>query len=38
MNLVLVPLDGGHDDPAVTLIWRDASLVNPALATLLQCF
>lgn len=38
LNLVLVPLDWGHDDPEVTLIWRDASLVNPALVTLLNCF
>jgi DNA-binding transcriptional LysR family regulator len=38
LNLVLIPLDWGHDDPAVTLIWRDASLVNPALVTLLECF
>lgn len=38
LELVLVPLDWGHDDPAVTLIWRDASLSNLALATFLGCF
>lgn len=38
LDLVVFPLDWGREDTAVTLIWRDASLGNPALAALLECF
>jgi DNA-binding transcriptional LysR family regulator len=38
LDLVLFPLDWGREDTAVTLIWREASLGNPALAALLECF
>jgi hypothetical protein len=31
-------MDWGREDPAVTLVWRKASLGNPALAALLECF
>ena len=38
LDLVLFPMDWGRDDPAVTLVWREASLGNPALVALLECF
>lgn len=38
LGLVLFPLDWGPEDTAVTLIWREASLGNPALVALLECF
>lgn len=38
LNLVLIPIDWGREDPAVTLVWREASLGNPALVALLDCF
>lgn len=37
LDLALFPIDWGHEDTAVTLAWREASLSNPALATLLEC-
>ena len=33
-----LPMDWGHEDTAVPLIWREASLGNPALVALLECF
>jgi DNA-binding transcriptional LysR family regulator len=38
LDLVLFPLDWGSEDTAVTLVWREASLGNPALVALLECF
>jgi molybdate transport repressor ModE-like protein len=38
LDLVLFPIDWGRDDTALTLIWREASLGNPALVALLECF
>jgi hypothetical protein len=38
LDLVLIPLDWGREDAAVTLVWREACLGNPALAMLLECF
>ncbi|MBK9607406.1 MAG: LysR family transcriptional regulator [Betaproteobacteria bacterium] len=38
LDLVLLPIDWGREDTAVTLIWREASLGNPALVALLECF
>jgi DNA-binding transcriptional LysR family regulator len=38
LGLVLFPMDWGREDTAVTLVWREASLGNPALAALLACF
>ncbi len=38
LDLVVFPLDWGAEDTDVTLIWREASLGNPALAALLECF
>lgn len=38
LDLVLVPVDWGREDTALTLIWREASLGNPALVALLDCF
>ena len=38
LDLVLFPIDWGREDTAVTLIWREASLANPALVALLECF
>jgi DNA-binding transcriptional LysR family regulator len=38
LGLKLFTLDWGRDDAAVTLVWREASLANPALVALLECF
>ena len=38
LQLSLIPLDWGHEESAITLVWREASLTNPALAALLECF
>ncbi len=38
LQLSLIPLDWGQEESAITLVWREASLTNPALATLLECF
>ncbi len=38
LGLVLFPIDWGREDTAVTLVWRESSLSNPALAALLECF
>ena len=38
LGLVIYPLDWGREDAAVTLVWREASLGNPALVALLECF
>lgn len=38
LDLVLLPMDWGREDSAVTLVWRQASLNNPALVALLECF
>lgn len=38
LGLTLLPLDWGGEDTAVTLIWREANLDNPALAAFLDCF
>jgi molybdate transport repressor ModE-like protein len=38
LRLVLIPVDWGREDTAVTLVWREASRANPALETLLECF
>jgi DNA-binding transcriptional LysR family regulator len=38
LDLVLFPMDWGREDTAVTLVWREASLGNPALVALLECF
>lgn len=38
LDLVLFPLDRERTDTAVTLVWREACLVNPALVVLLECF
>jgi DNA-binding transcriptional LysR family regulator len=38
LALSVFTLDWGRDDSAVTLAWREASLTNPALVTLLECF
>jgi DNA-binding transcriptional LysR family regulator len=38
LDLVLFPLDWGNEGTAVTLVWREASLDNPALPALLECF
>lgn len=38
LDLVLFPMDWGREDAAITLIWREASLGNPALVALLECF
>jgi DNA-binding transcriptional LysR family regulator len=38
LGLSLFAMDWGREDPAVTLVWRKASLGNPALAALLECF
>ncbi|MBK7473916.1 MAG: LysR family transcriptional regulator [Betaproteobacteria bacterium] len=38
LDLVLFPMDWGREYTAVTLIWREASLGNPALVALLECF
>lgn len=38
LDLAIIPLDWGSEDTAVTLIWREARLGNPALAALLRCF
>lgn len=36
LDLVLLPVDWGNDSD-VTLLWRDASLGNPAMGALLEC-
>jgi DNA-binding transcriptional LysR family regulator len=38
LDLVLFPVDWGREDPAISLVWREANLDNPALVTLLDCF
>ena len=38
LDLVLFPIDWGREDAAVTLVWREAALGNPALVALLDCF
>jgi DNA-binding transcriptional LysR family regulator len=38
LDLVLIPIDWGREDTAVTLVWREASLGNPALVAWLECF
>lgn len=38
LDLAVFPLDWGREDTALTLIWREESLGNPALAALLDCF
>ena len=38
LDLVLFPIDWGQEDAAVTLVWREAGLGNPALVALLDCF
>lgn len=38
LRLALFPVDWGPEDTAVTLFWREASLGNPALVGLLECF
>lgn len=38
LDLVVLPIDWGRTDTAITLVWREASLTNPALVTLLECF
>ncbi len=38
LDLVLMPIDWIRDDSAITLLWREASLGNPALVALLECF
>jgi len=38
LDLALMPVDWGREDTAVTLVWREASLANPALVALLECF
>lgn len=38
LDLVVVPMDWGRDDDDVSLVWREASLGNPALVALLECF
>ena len=38
LRLSLIPLDWGPAEAAITLVWREASLANPALVALLECF
>jgi DNA-binding transcriptional LysR family regulator len=38
LGLSVIALDWGREDTAVTLAWREASLANPALVALLECF
>jgi DNA-binding transcriptional LysR family regulator len=38
LGLVVVPMDWGREDTAVTLLWREAGLENPALAAFVECF
>jgi DNA-binding transcriptional LysR family regulator len=38
LGLTLFAMDWGRELPAVTLAWREASLVNPALVAFLDCF
>ncbi len=38
LDLVVFPIDWGREDTAVTLVWREAGLGNPALVALLECF
>jgi hypothetical protein len=38
LGLSLIPLAWGREAAAITLVWREASLANPALVALLDCF
>jgi DNA-binding transcriptional LysR family regulator len=38
LDLVLFPIAWGREDPAISLVWREANLDNPALVALLDCF
>jgi DNA-binding transcriptional LysR family regulator len=38
LDLSLFTIDWGRDDTAITLVWREASLGNPALVAFLECF
>ncbi len=38
LKLTLIPLDWGSEESPITLVWREASLTNPALVALLECF
>lgn len=38
LGLTLFPMDWLHEDTALVLVWREASLANPALGALLECF
>jgi molybdate transport repressor ModE-like protein len=38
LDLVLFPMDWDRESTAVTLVWRQASLGNPALLAFLECF
>ena len=38
LDLVLLPVELSHEDWDITLVWREASLGNPALVALLECF
>ena len=38
LDLAIFPIHWGREDPAITLVWRKASLGNPALVALLECF
>lgn len=38
LGLKLFAMDRNQDVPAITLAWREASLVNPALVAFLACF
>jgi len=38
LDLRLFPIDWDHEDAAASLVWREASIGNPALAALLECF
>jgi len=38
LDLSLFTIDWGREDADVTLVWREASLGNPALVAFLECF
>ena len=38
LDLAILSVDWGREDTAITLVWREASLSNPALVALLECF
>lgn len=38
LDLVVFPMDWEREDTAITLVWRQTSLANPALVALLECF